>query len=81
MSLGGIVEESRGQQVRIVVAGTPQPGGDVQCMAPVGDRHALEDGGGPIGQCAAHEERLLRFHPRPNVGDELPDPMHRSGPA
>ena len=81
MTLGGIVEQRRRENVAVVMTAAQQPLGNVEAVPAVGNRHRLEQGHPAFGQDPADERRLLRLHARPDVGDELPDPMHRSTPG
>ena len=80
VALGGIVQQRGGQELGIVLPAGQQPSRDVQAVATIGDRHAAEQRMGARGQHAARERLLLRLDARPQVGHELRDPMHRSGP-
>ena len=77
MTLGRIMKQCRTQHVGIFKAGLQQSVGDVESMPAVRDRHGLEQRDGAIGQDAARKRVLLGADARPDVGDELTDPMHR----
>ena len=81
MPFGRIVEEGRAEDVGIVDAGGDQPLGDVEPVPAVGDWHRAKEGQWPRTQDTRDELFLARLDARSNVGDELPDPMHRSGPG
>ena len=81
VTLGRVVEQRRGEQVAVVVPAPEQPFGNVYAVATIGNRHRFEQGHGTLGQDPAHQRCLLGLHARPDVGDELPDPMHRSAPV
>lgn len=75
--LGGIVEKGRTKQVRIVVAAAQQLLGHVEPVSAIRDWHQLEERDAARGKDTADERLLLGLDPRADVGDELPDPMHR----
>lgn len=75
--LGGIVEERRAEEVRIVVSTTQQLLGHVEPVAPIRDRHRCEERDSADRQDAVDQRLLLGIDPRADVGNELPDPMHR----
>ena len=77
MSLGRIVQQRRGQQVRVVLADRQEPIDHVERVPPIGDGHAVEQPGGPRRQDAVRERPFLVADPRPQVRGELTDPMHR----
>jgi hypothetical protein len=77
VTFGRVVEQRRGEQVAVVLPAPEQPFGNVEAVATIGNRHRFEEGHATFGQDPAHQRRLLGLHARPNVGDELPDPMHR----
>ena len=78
--LAGVVEERGRKQVGILMAGSEEALRDVESMTAVGDRHPREQLLPPRRQDAFDERHLGRVDARPYVRDELPDPMHRSGP-
>jgi hypothetical protein len=75
------VEQRGTEQVGIVVAGTQQLLCHVESVAAVGDRHGREQPRPTGRQDALHQRELGGFHPGAHVSHDLPDPMHRSGPA
>jgi len=75
--LGGIVEERRAEEVRIVVATAQQLLGHVEPVAAIRDRHRFEERHAAERKDAADQRLLLGLDPRADVGNELPDPMHR----
>ncbi len=81
MAFASIVQQRGAEQVTVVMAHPDQSAGNVESVTAVCHRHGLEQGHARIGEEAANERCLLRIHPRPHVSDELPDPMHRSGPG
>lgn len=80
MTFGGVVEQCGGQQVPVVMPGPEQALRHVDAVAAVRDRHRVEESHASFVQDPANERLLLRLDPRPHVGNELPDPMHRSAP-
>jgi hypothetical protein len=76
MSLRGIVEERSGEQIGIVVAGGEEPIDDVERVAPIGDRHAVEEGCRIGGKNAVRQGRLLVRHARSKMRGELANPVH-----
>ena len=81
MTFASVVEQRGHEKVTVVEAHADQSADNVESVTAVGHRHGLEQGHTRIGEEAANERCFLRIHPRPHVSDELPDPMHRSGPG
>ena len=79
--LRGIVKERGRQEIARVMACGEQLSSHVEGVAPVGDRHPLEERHGVRGQVPRGERCLLLPNSRSDMGNELPDPMHRSVPA
>lgn len=75
-ALGAVVQESRDQHVRIIAPAGHQARDQVQRVPSVGNWHASEERPGVGRQEAARQIGLIGPYPRPQVADELLEPMH-----
>ena len=81
MALGGVVQERRTEEIRVIVAAPQQSIGHVQPVAAICDRHRVEQPDAALGKGATNERLIPGVDAGADVRDELPDPMHRSGTA
>jgi hypothetical protein len=77
MSLGDVVEQSRGEHVLVLDARREEMLCDVERVALVSDRHAAEQRRRAIRQRGFDEGTLVVGHRRPHVAPELAHAMDR----
>jgi hypothetical protein len=77
MALRGIVQERGGEKIRVVVATSEKPLGNVERVSPVRDWHRREQREGRGRQDTLDKGLLHGIDSGADVRDELPDPMHR----
>ena len=70
-ALAGVVEEARQEHVGVGHAGRPECGHDVEAVAPVGDRHPVEEGELGRRQPLGQRRSLHGSNPRDDVPAEL----------
>ena len=77
VALARIVEQRGRQHVRIVVPGGQEARDDVERVTSVRNRHGTKESRAGRWEDPVHDLLLGGIDAGANVGDELPDPMHR----